>query len=41
MPIEDTLKGEKGINTSPFRNIGKGKSKNTSRNKKNPFKNIG
>ena len=41
LEVLDKPQKRRKLNTSPFRNIGKGKSKNTSRNKKNPFKNIG
>lgn len=41
LEVLDKPQKRRKLNTSPFRNIGKGKSKNTSRNKRNPFKNIG
>lgn len=41
LEVLDKPQKRRKLNTSPFRNIGKGKSRNTSRNKRNPFKNIG
>ena len=41
LEVLDKPQKRRKLNTSPFRNIGKGKSKHTGRNKRNPFKNIG